>query len=486
MPILVERLPIALTPDPSRMITRLFFPGDIKRAREIVERALSVPEDEIERLVSELERSFVGRHPDLRVVFAEHYDRIRFDIGVDRSTSEARRLFIGACFTMEYAIESVALCNPSIVPAFRQEGVPPGGVRFLMSLRATGEGHLSSIVFRTGVIDAKGEVRLDAPGTYSQSLRATLPDLFRKSTLSRNIVALSVPEKCVQPILDRLGERFTREELSKAIDAVRRESQTSGFLESAADTLISLTRLNYQLHLSNPAAQSQSEFVIFPFSDIERQGMEDLRLVHFTENDRSTIDYGTFTAFNGKRGFSQLMEFHGESSIEVSLITGECARNKGMALFPRRMHGKYAMVARIDNESLYYMESDDILAWDDARKIQAPKFPWQIILIGNCGSPIETDAGWLLLTHGVGPMRRYSIGATLLDRDDPCRVIGQTREPLITATDAESAGYVPNVVYSCGAMVHNGQLFLPYALSDRTTTMARVDLGSLIRSLVEP
>ncbi len=216
-------------------------------------------------------------------------------------------------------------------------------------------------------------------------------------------------------ILDRLGDHFTRDQLSQAIDAERQARETSGFLESTADTLISLTRVNYQLHLSDAPVGGQAEIVIFPFSDIERHGIEDLRLVRFTEDDGSAIDYGTFTAFNGERVFPQLMEFRGECTIDISLITGDCARNKGMALFPRRIRGKYAMISRIDNENLYYMESDDILFWDQARVIEAPKFLWQVMQIGNCGSPIETEAGWLLLTHGVGPMRRYCIGATLLD-----------------------------------------------------------------------
>jgi predicted GH43/DUF377 family glycosyl hydrolase len=247
--------------------------------------------------------------------------------------------------------------------------------------------------------------------------------------------------------------------------------------------LIALTRVNYQLRLEHVPINSQSEIVIFPFSDIERHGIEDLRMVRFTEDDGTPIDYGTFTAFNGERIFPQLMEFRGENTIEISLITGESARNKGMALFPRRVHGNYAMISRIDNENLYFMESDDIRYWDRAREIQAPKYPWQIVQIGNCGSPIETEAGWLLLTHGVGPMRQYWIGAMLLDRDDPCRVISQTREPLIVPVDQERSGYVPNVVYSCGALLHNRTLILPYALSDTSTTVARIDVDELLESL---
>ena len=368
-----------------------------------------------------------------------------------------------------------------------------GGYSIPVEPAPIGEGHLSSIVFRTGVVDATGEVELDAPGAYSQWLKATVPNLFRKSIYRRNLRALGVSEGPCRPILDRLGDHFTRDQLSQAIDAERTAQVSSGFLESIADALISLTRVNYQLQMTHASVGALAEIVIFPFShivifpfsDIERHGIEDLRMVRFTDDDGSTVDYGTFTAFNGERVFPQLMEFRRENTIDISLLTGECAKNKGMALFPRRIRGKYAMISRIDNESLFFMESDDILVWDQARIIEEPKFLWQVMQIGNCGSPIETEAGWLLLTHGVGPMRRYCIGASLLDLHDPCRVIGQTREPLIVPTDEERWGYVPNVVYSCGALLHNRMLIIPFSLSDLKTSVARIDLDDLLRSMVE-
>jgi predicted GH43/DUF377 family glycosyl hydrolase len=457
----------------------------MNRVRDIIARVLAVSETEVETLLADLERNFRARHPNLFEVFAEHYEMTRAAVADGLTLSRARQLLVGACFTMEYALESVALFNPSIVPAMLQEGVAPGAVRFVMSLRATGEGHISSIVFRTGVIDADGDVRLDAPGTYSEPLKATQPDQFHKSIFRRDLAALGVPNEHTQTILDRLGDRFTRQQLSDAIDAVRQDQQTSGFLEEIGDSLISATRVNYQLHLPHapPGIFRELEIVVFPFSDIERHGIEDLRLVRFTDDDGSHTHYGTFTAYNGLRVFPQLLEYQGGSTIEISLITGECAKNKGMALFPRRVRGKYAMISRLDNENLYYMESDDIRVWDRAQLLKVPKFPWQVIQIGNCGSPIETERGWLLMTHGVGPMRQYCIGATLLDRDDPSRVIGQTREPLLMPDDEERSGYVPNVVYSCGAMVHNRMLIVPYAISDLSTSVARIDLDALLRSL---
>jgi predicted GH43/DUF377 family glycosyl hydrolase len=466
------------------VITRFFCPGDSKRASDIVARVSAYPEDEVEKLLAELKKTFRAKHQDLLEVFGEHYEQLSELIPIEPAPSDSRRLLIGACFTMDYALESVALFNPSIVPALVQESVPPGAVRFLMSLRATGEGHISSIVFRTGLIDAGGDVRFDAPGSYSRPLRATVPDEFRKSTMRRNLDSMGVPAEHYQPIIGQLGDRFTRDELAKAIDAVRGDQPASGFLEESADTLISLTRVNHQLRLPHaPPVFREVEIVIFPFSDIERHGIEDLRLVLFEDEDASKVYYGTFTAYDGGRVFPQLLEYRGGDTIEISLITGDCAKNKGMALFPRRIGGKYAMISRIDNENLYYMVSDDLLVWDEAQLIQGPKFAWQVIQIGNCGSPIETDMGWLLMTHGVGPMRRYCIGATLLDRDDPARVIGQTHEPLLVPNDEEQSGYVPNVVYSCGVMVHNRKLIVPYAMSDLSSSVARIDLDALLASL---
>ena len=485
MSVPVTRLPLRLTPDPRRVITRFFCPGDMNRARDIIARVLAASEPEVETQLAELERLFRAKHQNLFEIFADHFEMTRAAVPVESRLSRARQLLVGACFTMEYALESVALFNPSIVPAMSQEGVPPGAVRFVMSLRATGEGHISSIVFRTGVIHADGDMRLDAPATDSESLKATLPDQFNKSTFQRDLAAMGIPNEHTRRILDRLGDDFTRQQLSDAIDAVRQDQQTSGHLEEVGDSLISATRVNYQLRLPHapPEIFREVEIVIFPFSDIERHGIEDLRLVRFTDDDGSHTYYGTFTAYNGMRVFPQLLEYRGGSTIDISLITGECAKNKGMALFPRRVRGKYAMVSRLDNENLYYMESDDIRVWDRAQLLQAPKFPWQVIQIGNCGSPIETEMGWLLMTHGVGPMRQYCIGATLLDRDDPSRVIGQTREPLLMPEDEERSGYVPNVVYSCGAMVHNRMLIIPYAISDLSTSVARVDLDALLSSL---
>lgn len=484
VPITVERLPFNLVPDPRRVIMRFFGTGNRNRARRIFDRVTAIPEAEVERILSGLVEDFRPKHPRLLEVFADHFEQVRADLPDGRDWSRSRRLFLGACFTMEYALESVALFNPSIVPALRQDGVPDGSVRFVMSLRATGEGHVSSIIFRVGLIDAAGNIELEPAGPQERPLKATVPDAFDKPLFERDLATMGVPVEGARHILDRLGPRFTRDDLARAINEARGDEKSSGALEERGDSLIAAAQANYRLELPDPPLSQESEIVIFPFSDIERHGIEDLRLVLFTDDDGRRTYYGTFTAYNGVRVFPQLLEYGGGSTIEVRLLTGESAQNKGMALFPRRLGGRYAMISRIDNENLYYMESDDVLVWDEARLLQVPEFPWQVVQIGNCGSPLETEAGWLLITHGVGPMRQYSIGATLLDRDEPWRVVAQTREPILVPTaEGKSSGYVPNVVYSCGAMIHNGSLIMPYAVSDLTTGAVRVDLDELLASL---
>jgi len=484
MSVHVRRLPIQLLPDASRVITRYFGLGEENRVRDVVGRILAVPEPTVAVLVANLERDFRPIHPDIDGIFLEHYEAVKHHVPIDGPISDGRRKLIGACFTMEYAIESAALFNPSMVPAIDQTNVPPGSIRFVMSLRATGEGHVSSIVFRRGLIDANGNVSVDAPGRYSRPLRATVPAHFEKVEFIRQLQSLHAWTKHTEATLALLGDQFTRAELSHAIDEIRRRANVSGVSEGSNDALLALSQANYRLAV--PSGTDIAEVVIFPYSDNERRGIEDLRLVRFTGDDASVCYFGTYTAYNGFQIFPHLLEYPVARNIEIHMPTGRCATNKGMALFPRLIHGRYAMVARLDNENLYYMESDNVYVWNEARLLLAPKYPWEVIQIGNCGSPLETDAGWLLLTHGVGPMRQYCIGATLLDLDNPCRVIGQTSEPLLVPTGTERFGYVPNVVYSCGGTIHEGKLVLPYAASDLATSIAVIDLAELLGALGPP
>src|SRR5258705_11052428 len=477
MAVHVTRLPIQLLPDPRRVITRFFRPGEENRITDIIERLVAIPEAEVDTLLANLESNFRSMHPDIDDIFVEHFEMVAYHTAGAGELSDARRRLIGACFTMEYAIESAGLFNPSMVPAIDQAGLESGSVRFLMSLRATGEGHLSSIVFRRGVIDVNGQVSIDPPGRYSRPLTPVVPDNFEKDYFVCELHALGAWTESIQHTMDLLGDQFTRAQLSDAIDEVRTKASISGKSEESNDALLSLTRVNYQLN--PPPGSDISELVIFPFSDNERHGVEDLRLVRFTGEEGTHRYYGTYTAYNGSRIFPQLLASHDGQSIQVRMLTGCGAKNKGMALFPRKIHGKYAMVARLDNENLYYMESDHVRVWNEARLLLAPKYPWEVIQIGNCGAPLQTEAGGLLFTHGVGPMRQYCIGAALLDLDNPCRVLGQTSEPLLVPTGTERFGYVPNVVYSCGGMIHQGMLVLPYAASDLATSIAVIDLEEL-------
>jgi predicted GH43/DUF377 family glycosyl hydrolase len=483
MTVHVNRLPIELEPDSSRVITRFFGFGDENRMRGIVKRLLAIPEETVETLLAKIEEDFQPLHSNIQDVCRENYATVKRYIPNSDALSEVRQRFIGASFTMEYAIESAALFNPSMVPAIDQSNVPSGSLRFLMSLRATGEGHLSSIVFRRGIVDSDGDVTVDPAGRYSRPLRAVTPEHFEKADFIRQLQTLDAVTASAQAILKRLGDRFTRAELSNAIDQTRKQAAISGASEESNDALLAVTQANYQIPLL--PGTDVSEAVIFPYSDNERRGIEDLRLVQFTADDGSVCYYGTYTAYNGFRIFPHLLQYPDGDDIKVRMLTGRCAKNKGMALFPRTINGQYAMIGRLDNENLYYMESDDVCVWDEARLFRGPVFPWEVIQIGNCGPPIETDAGWLLLTHGVGPMRRYCVGALLLDLEDPSRVIGQTTEPILVPAGREKIGYVPNVVYSCGGMVHAGKLILPYAMSDIATRIAVIDLQELLNSMVD-
>jgi predicted GH43/DUF377 family glycosyl hydrolase len=481
MAVQVTRLPIRLSPDPRRVITRFFVPGEEKRIRDIIERLCRIPHVEVESILERLQRSFQPVHSDIDGVFLKHYRMVEQYVPNQVQIDDALRRLIGACFTMEYAIESAALFNPSMVPAIDQSGLPTGSLRFAMSLRATGEGHISSIVFRGGVIDENGHIRLDPPSLYSRPLTPILADEFQKYGFIHELRILGAWNDCTQAVTDLLSARFTRAQLSDAIDKLRANASVSGTSEESIDDLLALTRTFYELQA--PQGTDISEVVIFPFSDNERNGIEDMRLVRFATEDGSYEYFGTYTAYNGSRVFPQLLRYRPNDNIKICMLTGSSAKNKGMALFPRKIHGKYAMVARLDNENLYYMESDNVLTWDSAQLLQRPKFAWEVIQIGNCGSPLETEVGWLLLTHGVGPMRQYCIGAALLDFEDPCRVIGQTREPLLVPIGEERFGYVPNVVYSCGGMIHGKNLIIPYAMSDMATGIALIKVDELLESL---
>jgi predicted GH43/DUF377 family glycosyl hydrolase len=482
----VTRLPCRIEPNPGRVIARQFIPGDEARIRGIIERALAIPEEEANQLANQLQESFNARHKNLVIAVADHYDAIKAFVPDEGSVSTRRKILIGTYFTMEYAIEAAALFNPSMVPAVDQSGLPAGSTRFFMSLRATGEGHISSIVFRRGVVDANNNIDIEPASPFSRQLDVAEDARYSKEQFRQKLIEIGAYNDTAEKILDRSPDPITLATLNQAVEETRQAGDAPETISEQVETVLSVARSNYSLEVAE--GTDPSEVVIFPVSEAESRGIEDVRLVQFTDDEGALRYYGTYTAYNGRCIMPQLLEIVQRGGgapirIFVHTMSGRQVQNKGMALFPRKLDGRYAMIGRLDNENLFLMYSDNIRHWDEAQILQKPRFPWEIVQIGNCGSPLETDAGWLLLTHGVGPMRRYCIGASLLDREDPSKVIGRTREPLLMPSEDERSGYVPNVVYSCGGMIHNESVIIPYAMSDMVSGFATVPLPELLTVL---
>ncbi len=464
--------------DARRVITRLFVPGSETHVRALIGRILKLDELEVSRLIGQVEQAFDSRHYDLASAFRSHYDEVATYIENDDAISEDRRLLIGAYFTKEYSFESAALFNPSMVAHPDQGGLPSGAVRFLMSLRATGEGHVSSIVFRAGVIDGSGDMIVDPPSPYARSPELLKHHPNEKQTFFLKLIEMGAYNNTAGDLLDRLPDRFTDGDLDRALDEMAQLEPPAQRFEETARDLRWLARSDYVLKL--PANRCPSEIVIFPATENESRGMEDMRLVRFTDDDGKVCYYGIYTAHNGFRSLPQLLETEDFHYVQVTPLHGKYVQNKGQALFPRKINGWYVMIARLDGENLYLMRSKSVRFWNEAEKLQIPTHPWEYVQIGNCGPPLETPKGWLLLTHGVGPMREYCIGASLLDLQDPSRIIGQTAEPILVPTEAERDGYVPNVVYSCGSMIHGDRVIIPYAMADSATGVATVALAELL------
>lgn len=419
----IRRHSITLEPRCERVILRPFEPSDDAHIGRIFDRTLALTEEEALGSLESITRSFGDRHRDIESTLLGNYERVAARVPVGAPISRGRRLLLGAQFSGEYSLECAALFNPSIVLHPDQSGLPAGGVRFILSLRSVGEGHISSIQFRQGTIDGDGELALDPPSGF-----ASLAQI-------------------------RPNPRYKKKKVIYAIDF--------------------------------PPTLSLDERVIFPVTSNESNGIEDARFVRFVEEDGSDRYYAPYTAYSGHGISPQLIETEDFLHFRVLTLEGSAVQNKGMALFPRRVGGRYAMLSRQDSENILIMFSDDPHSWSDPTILLRPEAPWESVKIGNCGSPIETEAGWIVITHGVGPMRTYSLGAALLDLDNPTKVLGRLSKPLITAEGADREGYVPNVVYSCGSLLHGGNLILPYAMSDRTTTIATVSLNDLLSALLE-
>ncbi|HEV7762904.1 MAG TPA: glycoside hydrolase family 130 protein [Acidimicrobiales bacterium] len=478
-----------LAPDPGRVVARLFVPGQglvpghESRASRTIERVLTLDEAAVERSLADVMRRFAARHRDLRGTFGRHADRVAERVDTRAELSDNRRQLLGAMFTSEYTIEAAALCNPSIVPHPDQDGIPAGSLRFVMSVRGIGEGHRSTVGFRTGTVSIDGAITVDAPGPFP------LVGWIGPGPLYRDVFRGKLCHECedganAAVVLDRLGERFGVDDLEQGIQKLRAQSDTRPNAEQTIGQLHAIAASSYTSAF--PTTTELSERVLWPATGVESRGMEDARFVRFVDDDGTVTYYASYTAYDGTAVTQQLIETTDFATFTSSPIVGGAAANKGLALFPRRIDGRFAAVSRYDEENNAVAFSDDPRRWDHAVTCQFPQQPWETIQMGNCGPPIETDDGWLVLTHGVGPMRTYSIGALLLDLDDPTRVIGRLPQPLLSPAVDEQDGYVPNVVYSCGSLRHGENVVIPYAIADTAIGFASIRLADLRAAFEKP
>ena len=468
--------------DSSRVITKSFFPGGEDRIRDIIDRVISLSDIDAEHVLEGLKRNFESRHKDILEAFKENFQRVRRFIPSEHKLTDKKRLLIGAYFTHEYSIQSAAFFNPSIVPHPDQSGLGPGELRFVMSFRSTGEGHVSSIEFRSGVFKQDNSTVFDPVSRYVERAEKVKNQKYYLENFNRKLDEMGWKNECSETILSQLKEEFTYDELMKARDGYKKPKHLRAMDKRTIDHMLWLARSNYEIRFDQE--HSISERVIFPVSENESSGIEDARFVRFVDDDGEVTYYATCTAFDGRSILPQIIVTKDFLHFRMITLNGEYAKDKGMALFPRRINGRYVMISRVDGENMYIMTSDNVHFWEEAERLQEPVEPWEFIQIGNCGSPIETPEGWLLLTHGVGPMRQYFIGAILLDLDRPNRVIGKLRDPLLVPNRDEREGYVPNVVYSCGALIHNEELIIPYAMSDQASAIAVVSVGDLLSALI--
>jgi predicted GH43/DUF377 family glycosyl hydrolase len=486
--VIARRSPMRLAADRSRVITRMFVPGyegfaeEHSRAAVVLARVLALAEDEVEAALDDVVDRFGDRHRDLADTFRRHASEIADRIDPAWPLSEVRQLLLGATFTSEYAVEGAAVCNPSAVAHPDQTGLPPGTLRFVMSFRAIGEGHRSSIGFRTGTIDAAGLPAID-PRSPLATAGTVVPVPLEAAAFRSELHRLGGDVEDADFVLYGLGERFTTAELDLRLDQVRANLATRRRGEQTIALVLGIAERTYGVCF--PDDTSLAERVLWPSTSAECAGMEDVRFVRFVHDDGSVVYYGTYNAYDGTGVSQQLLETDDFRAFTSAPIVGAAAADKGMALFPRRIGGRFAALTRGDRETNSVAFSDDLRAWTSSVPCQAPIRAWEVLQLGNCGPPIETDAGWIVLTHGVGPMRSYSIGALLLDLEDPSRVLGRLREPLLRPAPDEQDGYVPNVVYSCGAMVHDGTLMLPYGIGDQAIGLATVPVSDLLAALEE-
>jgi predicted GH43/DUF377 family glycosyl hydrolase len=484
MRIAIERHPVKVNPDSKRVIARFFFNGQ-QRAIDVIQRVISLPEDEVFQMISPLLQEFSQRHRNITRILYKHCNKIKSIIqaqGIDfDDLSHWRKLLIGSYFTHEYSIESAAFFNPSIVEDPDQAGLQEGQKRLIVSFRAVGEGHISSIAFRRALIDKDNSISVLPVGNYVDEAEVMRDTLYEKKLFFEKIVTARIDKAVVKELKAKVKDKFDYDTLLRTVLQMQ-QSQHSDKKRTELEKVLWLSD-SYN-NISFSLDTDISDRVIFPMSELERRGIEDARFVKFTNTDGSVIYYATYTAFDGALIMPKLLQTTDFYNFRIRPLHGIGATNKGLALFPRKVNGNYAMLSRIDGCNNYIMYSNNINIWESPTLLQQPLRPWEFIQIGNCGSPIETDHGWLVITHGVGPMRRYVLGASLLKLDDPFVEIGRLKEPLLSPNQDEREGYVPNVVYSCGGIVNNGKLILAYGLSDYASSFMSVDLNALLDKII--
>lgn len=483
MRVSVTRKHVKFLPDASRVVARSFMNGE-QRTFDLLALIFGMSEGQVKESLEQTLREFASRHRNITKLFHRQCDSVRKIIeqmGIDfDGISNERKMLIGSYLTMEYSIESAAFFNPSIIQDFDQSYLEQGEMRVVLSFRATGEGHISSLVFRRGIIDKNNELHLMGVGNLIDMAEISHKKLYDKGRFVKKMREMRIPVKYSKSIMENLPNRFEYYVLKNVVRKVLDDKTIGLEKRLALEEITWLVDSYYDIVFEHDS--DLSERVIFPISESESRGIEDARFVRFTENNGNVKVYATYTAYNGHAILPKLLSTDDFYTFRIMPLHGNGAIGKNLALFPRKINGKYAMLSRVDGVNNYLMYSDRPNLWNDPILLQKPKFPWEFTQIGNCGSPLWTENGWLVITHGVGPMRRYCISASLFDLEDPSKEIGRLEEPLLMPLEEEREGYVPNVVYSCGSIIHNDSLILPYAVSDYSATYAVVKMEALFEA----
>jgi predicted GH43/DUF377 family glycosyl hydrolase len=479
----VNRINVRLNPDVKKVIPRFFNTGN-ERSLALINRVLHMPDKEANNLLLQVYNEFSSRYRDIQPIFEKHFDLVKHLLPQDeqQTVSKEKKFLIGSYFTMEYSLEHAALFNPSVVEDPDQSGAAAGEQNVIVSFRATGEGHVSSLVFKRGKLDKNAMIHFEPSGKYMNEGLVTQQNRNNKAVFEELLSHTILPENIRRNILSRLQDTFSYKEIESILKTALHQVEAGMGRNKLKYDILSMVNTSYELHFLPDSLLS--ERVIFPVTFTEKNGIEDARFVKFTEENGSCIYIATYTAYDGSFILPHLIETKDFLHFKVSPLHGKMAINKNLAIFPRKINGEYAMISRIDGINNYIMFSDDLYLWETATLLQQPMYPWEFVQIGNGGSPLETERGWLVITHGVGPMRKYCLGASLFDLNDPSKELGRLKEPLLMPEEDERHGYVPNVVYSCGAIIHLDKLFIPYAVSDYATSFATVSLNELLDAIM--